>query len=76
MNIFYLTAKSTLNYKPICEDIYQIPASERGAMVFACAGLINQLQSCWFDPAGISWRYADTAIVGNWVDGDGETPRP
>ena len=41
------------------------PASGRGARVSVCAGLINQLQSCRFDPIN-AWQNDYTAIVSYW----------
>ena len=38
----------------------------RGARVSACAGLINQLQRCQFDPRIACLENTDTAIVGDW----------
>ena len=42
------------------------PASGRGARVSACAGLINQLRRCRFDPRIACFENTDTAIVGDW----------
>ena len=48
-----------------------IPASGRGARVSACAGLINQLQRCQFDPRITCLENTDTVIVGDWWTGVG-----
>ena len=40
------------------------------AGVSACAGLTNQLLSCWVDPR-IAWKNTDTTIVGYWCTGEG-----
>ena len=50
--------------------------SGRGARVSACAGLINQFQSCRFDSRIACLENTDTAIVGDWWTGVGGTPRP
>ena len=41
---------------PSNSSIYDstVPAGGRGASVSACAGLTNQLLSCWVDPS-IAW---------------------
>ena len=53
-----------------------MPAGGRGASVSACAGLTNQLLSCWVDPR-IAWikhsMHTDTAIVGDRWTGVGDT---
>ena len=43
-----------------------LSASGRGARVSACAGLINQLLRCRFDPRIACLENTDTAIVGDW----------
>ena len=42
----------------------KLRAGGRGASASACAGLTNQLLSCWVDPR-IAWKNTDTAIVGD-----------
>ena len=41
-----------------------ISAGGRGARVSACAGLTNQLLSCWVDPR-IAWKNTDTSNAGD-----------
>ena len=48
-------------------------ASGRGARVSACAGLVNQLQSCWFNPRIACLENTDTVIVGDrWMGVGGD----
>ena len=53
-----------------------LSTSGRGVRASACAGLINQLQRCRFDPRIASLENTDTAIVGDWWTLVGGTPRP
>ena len=50
--------------------ILLIIAFGRGARASACAGLTNQLLSCWVDPL-IAWKNTDIAIVGERGTGVG-----
>ena len=46
------------------------PACGRGARVSACAGLINQLQSCRFDPGIACKRHSNCIATARWGFGD------
>ena len=48
-------------------------ASERGARVSGCACLIDQVQRCRFDSRIACFYNPDTAIVGDWWTGLGDT---
>ena len=50
-------------------------AGGRGASVSACAGLTNQLLSCWVDPR-IAWKKHWHSNCRRPVDGGGGTKRP
>ena len=52
------------------------PVSGRGARESACAGLINQVQRCRFDPRITCLEKTDTENCRRLVDGGGGTPRP
>ena len=58
----------------IIEKSIKMPTGGRGAIVYACAGLTNQLLSCWVDP-GIAWKKHLQQLLatgGRWWG----TPRP
>ena len=61
------------NANYLCQSIET--AGGRGATVSACAGLTNQLLSCWVDPR-IAWKTHQHSNCRRPVDGGGGTPCP
>ena len=68
MNViaFNVTCLRTFKYEHMCTVLHSLcqPAGDRGARVSACAGLTNELLSCWVDPRS-AWKNTNTAIVGD-----------
>ena len=58
---------SSKNRFKILNTVFRIftHGSGRGARVFTCEGLVNQLLSCLFDPRIACLENTDTAIVGD-----------
>ena len=54
-------------------EFFNLTAGGRGDRESACAGLINQLQCCQFDPRNACMEDTDTAIVGDCGRGWGDT---
>ena len=62
-------------YASINEISLKQPASGRDASVSACAGLTNQLQSCWVDPR-IAWKKHGHSNCKRPGEGGVGIPRP
>ena len=59
----------------LLDYVHCMPAGGLGASVSACAGLANQLLSCWVDPR-IAWIKHWHSNCRQPVDGGGGTPSP
>ena len=66
--------KKTITHRSCSNANKLLRVGGRGASVSACAGLTNQLLSCWVDPR-IAWKKHWHSNCKQPVDGGGGTPR-